>query len=152
MLLTKCLTDCTFFFLQELESIAAKRVVESLASRSELGQIRTRLQDLEDSRNKWMKKAQARGKMLQDLCTVVKRYIQDVEAEKEGAKPIIITRSVGLQVVDSAAAKKVSHIVHFYDAICLYNFYLIHLVRPFFCLFFSRPIKTDKAIEFCPNP
>ena len=94
--------------MQELESIAAKRVVESLASRSELGQIRTRLQDLEDSRNKWMKKAQARGKMLQDLCTVVKRYIQDVEAEKEGAKPIIITRSVGLQVVDSAAAKKVS--------------------------------------------
>merc|ERR1719295_2212880 len=92
---------------KELESIAAKRVVESLASRSELGQIRTRLQDLEDSRNKWMKKAQARGKMLQDLCTVVKRYIQDVEAEKEGAKPIIITRSVGLQVVDSAAAKKV---------------------------------------------
>ena len=96
------------FSLQELESIAAKRVVESLASRSELGQIRTRLQDLEDSRNKWMKKAQARGKMLQDLCTVVKRYIQDVEAEKVGAKPIIITRSVGLQVVDAAAAKKVS--------------------------------------------
>merc|ERR1719204_574352 len=92
---------------KELESIAAKRVVESLASRSELGQIRTRLQDLEDSRNKWMKKAQARGKMLQDLCTVVKRYIQDVESEKEGAKPIIITRSVGLQVVDAAAAKKV---------------------------------------------
>ena len=86
MLLPKCLMDCTFF-LQELESIAAKRVVESLASRSELGQIRTRLQDLEDSRNKWMKKAQARGKMLQDLCTVVKRYIQDVESEKEGAKP-----------------------------------------------------------------
>ena len=98
------------FFLQELESIAAKRVVESLASRSELGQIRTRLQDLEDSRNKWMKKAQARGKMLQDLCTVVKRYIQDVESEKEGAKPIIITRSVGLQVVDAAAAKKVSQV------------------------------------------
>ena len=108
------------FSLQELESIAAKKVVESLASRSELGQIRTRLQDLEDSRNKWMKKAQARGKMLQDLCTVVKRYIQDVEAEKEGAKPIIITRSVGLQVVDAAAAKKVSQI----DAISLILFLL----------------------------
>ena len=64
--------------MQELESIAAKRVVENLASRSELGQIRTRLQDLEDSRNKWMKKAQARGKMLQD--------IQDLRKEIEDLK------------------------------------------------------------------
>ena len=68
---------CTFF-LQELESIAAKRVMENLASPSELGQIRTRLQDLEDSRNKWMKKAQARGKMLQD--------IQDLRKEIEDLK------------------------------------------------------------------
>merc|ERR1719282_2299592 len=52
-----------------------------------------------------MKKAQARGKMLQDLVTVVKRYIQDVESEKKNAKPIIITRSVGLQVVDNNLKK-----------------------------------------------
>ena len=52
-----------------------------------------------------MKKAQARGKMLQDLVTVVKRYIQDVEGEKNKAKPIIITRSVGLQVVDNNVKK-----------------------------------------------
>ena len=97
------------FILQELESIAAKRVVESLASWSELGQIRTRLQDLEDSRNKWMKKAQARGKMLQDLCTVIERYIQDVESEKEGAKPRSFQEfQDSLQVVDAAAWKIIS--------------------------------------------
>ena len=91
--------------MQELESIATKKLLEGLQANSELGDLRGRIQDLEESKNKWMKKAQARGKMLQDLVTVVKRYIQDVESEKVKAKPIIITRSVGLQVVDSTAKK-----------------------------------------------
>ena len=97
-----------------MESIAAKRVIEGLQARSDLGDLRSRVQDLEESKNKWMKKAQARGKMLQDLVTVVKRYIQDVESEKKNAKPIIITRSVGLQVVDNNLKKVRSDLLNLF--------------------------------------
>ena len=48
---------------------------------------------------KWKRKMQALQKMCQDLNTVMKRYITDVQKEKNQAAPIKITRSVGLQVI-----------------------------------------------------
>ena len=40
---------------------------------------------------------QSLQKMCQDLSTVMRRYITDVQKEKEQVAPIKITRSVGLQ-------------------------------------------------------
>ena len=45
---------------------------------------------------------------MQDLCTVIERYIQDVESEKEGAKPRSLQEfQDSLQVVDAAAWKTI---------------------------------------------
>ena len=41
---------------------------------------------------------EALQKMCQDLNPVMRRYITDVQKEKEKVAPIKITRSVGLQV------------------------------------------------------
>ncbi len=46
---------------------------------------------------KWKQKMQSLQKMCQDLSTVMRRYITDVQKEKEQVAPIKITRSVGLQ-------------------------------------------------------
>jgi hypothetical protein len=53
----------------------------------------------QEMNEKWKRKMQALQKMCQDLNTVMKRYITDVQKEKNQAAPIKITRSVGLQVI-----------------------------------------------------
>ena len=88
----------------DMEDLVARKVVEVISCRSEIGELRAKCDKYEESNEKWKRKTQALQKMCQDLNTVIKRYIIDVRNKKDNPTPIKITRSVGLQV--SADQKK----------------------------------------------
>ena len=82
----------------EMEDLVARKVVEVISCRSEIGDLRAKCDKYEEMNDKWKRKTQALQKMCQDLNTVIKRYILDVKNKKDNPTPIKITRSVGLQV------------------------------------------------------
>ena len=82
----------------EIEDLVARKVVEVISCRSEIGELRAKCDKFEEMNEKWKRKTQALQKMCQDLNTVIKRYIIDVQKKKDNPSPIKITRSVGLQV------------------------------------------------------
>ena len=82
----------------EMEDLVARKVVEVISCRSEIGDLRAKCDKYEEMNDKWKRKTQALQKMCQDLNTVIKRYIVDVKNKKDNPTPIKITRSVGLQV------------------------------------------------------
>ena len=87
-------------FLQDIEDLVARILVDELAGRSEIGILRKKCDKYDRSAEKWKAKAQAFQKQLQDLNQVMKKYITDAQ-RRESTKnvvPIKITRSVGLQV------------------------------------------------------
>ena len=75
------------------------KIAESLTSRSTIGDLRRKCDAYEEDVEKWKRKTQMLQKMCQDLNTVMKRYIIDVQNKQDNPTPIKITRSVGLQVV-----------------------------------------------------
>ena len=83
---------------QDMEDLVARKVVELISCRSEIGELRGKCDKYEEMNEKWKRKTQALQKMCQDLNTVIKRYIIDVKNKKGNPTPIKITRSVGLQV------------------------------------------------------
>merc|ERR1712038_2122830 len=83
---------------EDLEELVARKVVEVISCRSEIGDLRAKCDKYEEMNDKWKRKTQALQKMCQDLNTVIKRYIVDVKNKKDNPTPIKITRSVGLQV------------------------------------------------------
>lgn len=84
----------------ELEEVVAKKMVEMISCRSEIGELRRKCDAYEESSEKWKRKTQMLTKMCQDLNTVMRRYIVDVQNKpKDKVAPIKITRSVGLQVM-----------------------------------------------------
>ena len=82
----------------EMEDLVARKVVEVISCRSEIGDLRAKCDKYEEMNDKWKRKTQALQKMCHDLNTVIKRYIIDVKNQKDNPTPIKITRSVGLQV------------------------------------------------------
>ena len=88
-----------FYYLQEMENLVADKIVEMLSSHSEVGKLRRECDSYKETNEKWKRKMAALQKMCQDLNTVMRRYITDVQKEKEKVAPIKITRSVGLQVI-----------------------------------------------------
>ena len=87
---------------QDLEELMCKKMIEVIACRSEIGEIRKKCDQQEEQVKIWKRKAQGYKKMNLDLNTVLRRYILDVQQNKTDAKPIKITRSVGLQVLDTS--------------------------------------------------
>ena len=85
--------------MQDLEEIVARKVVEVISCRSEIGELRAKCDKLEEMNETWQNTTKALQKMCQDLNTVVKRYVLDVQNKKDNPTPIKITRSVGLQVL-----------------------------------------------------
>ena len=82
-----------------MENLVADKIVEMLSSHSEVGKLRRECDGYKETNEKWKRKMAALQKMCQDLNTVMRRYITDVQKEKEKVAPIKITRSVGLQVI-----------------------------------------------------
>ena len=82
-----------------MENLVADKIVEMLSSHSEVGKLRRECDSYKETNEKWKRKMAALQKMCQDLNTVMRRYITDVQKEKEKVAPIKITRSVGLQVI-----------------------------------------------------
>ncbi len=74
-------------------------VVDKIACRSEIADLRRKCDRYAESEEKWKRKTQMLQKMCNDLNTVMRRYITDVVAKKEKVAPLKITRSVGLQVM-----------------------------------------------------
>ena len=75
------------------------KIAESLTSKSTIGDLRRKCDAYEEDVEKWKRKTQMLQKMCQDLNTVMKRYVIDVQNKQDNPTPIKITRSVGLQVV-----------------------------------------------------
>ena len=88
-----------------MEDIVARKVVEVISCRSEVGELRAKCDKYEELNEKWKRKTQALQKMCLDLNTVIRRYIIDVKNKKSNAAPIRITRSVGLQVLSDPRRK-----------------------------------------------
>lgn len=95
---------------QDLEKIVEQKVVEMISCRSEIGVLRAKCDKLEEMNETWKSTTKTYQKMCQDLNTVVKRYVLDVQNKKENPTPIKITRSVGLQVLgDQRPRVPISH-------------------------------------------
>ena len=76
-----------------------EKISEFILARSEIGDLRRKVDSYEQENELWKKKQQLLQKMCMDLNTVMKRYIVDKQnATKDKVAPIKITRSVGLQV------------------------------------------------------
>ena len=85
--------------LQQLENVVTEKISEIISARSEIGDLRRKVDSYEQENERWKKKQQLLQKMCMDLNTVMKRYIVDKQnSTKDKVAPIKITRSVGLQV------------------------------------------------------
>ncbi len=86
---------------QELENLVARSVCEVMSGRSEIGILRQRVDLLEDNVSRWKDKAQSLAKQVKDVTAVINKFNVDTRAaQATGARvePVVITRSVGLQV------------------------------------------------------
>lgn len=83
---------------EDLEELVARKVIEVISCHSEIGDLRSKCDKLEHMNESFKTTTKALQKMCKDLDTVVKRYASDIQNKKDKATPIIITRSVGLQV------------------------------------------------------
>lgn len=85
---------------RHLEELVASKMIETVANRSEIGQLRRQVDSFNDSIKMWRTRANALDKQRSALFTVIKTYVLDLKAEKENRNvaPVRITRSVGLQV------------------------------------------------------
>ena len=87
------------FLFQQLENVVTEKISEIISARSEIGDLRRKVDSYEQENERWKKKQQLLQKMCMDLNTVMKRYIVDKQnSTKDKVAPIKITRSVGLQV------------------------------------------------------
>ena len=85
--------------LQQLENVVTEKISEIISARSEIGDLRRKVDSYEQENERWKKKQQLLQKMCMDLNTVMKRFIVDKQnSTKDKVAPIKITRSVGLQV------------------------------------------------------
>jgi len=85
---------------EQLENVVTEKISEIISARSEIGDLRRKVDSYEQENERWKKKQQLLQKMCMDLNTVMKRYIVDKQnSTKDKVAPIKITRSVGLQVV-----------------------------------------------------
>jgi len=83
---------------EDLEDLVSRKVIEVISCHSEIGDLRSKCDKLEHMNESFKTTTKALQKMCKDLDTVVKRYASDIQNKKDKATPIIITRSVGLQV------------------------------------------------------
>ena len=89
----------------DLEEMIESKMIELIKDRTEIGQLRKKVDSYEAKVEKWQARAQALSKQCTDLGTVMKKYITDVKNKpRDGARvtPVKITRSVGLQVMTAA--------------------------------------------------
>ena len=85
--------------MQQLENVVTEKIAEIISARSEIGDLRRKVDSYEQENERWKKKQQLLQKMCMDLNTVMKRFIVDKQnSTKDKVAPIKITRSVGLQV------------------------------------------------------
>ena len=85
--------------MQQLENVVTEKIAEIISARSEIGDLRRKVDSYEQETERWKKKQQLLQKMCMDLNTVMKRFIVDKQnSTKDKVAPIKITRSVGLQV------------------------------------------------------
>nr|CCX34999.1 windei [Blattella germanica] len=82
----------------EWEELIMQKLTESISERSEVGDMRQRVQTQDQMLEYWRRKAQQLQKQLKDMEMVLKRYIGDARTRKDRPIPVKITRSVGLQV------------------------------------------------------
>ena len=88
-----------------------EKIAEVISARSEIGDLRRKVDSYEQENERWKKKQQILQKMCMDLNTVMKRFIVDKQNQsKEKVAPIKITRSVGLQVSSYILPYRVSRI------------------------------------------
>ena len=78
--------------------MVTNKIAETVAARSVIGDLRRKCDKYEGDVDKWKRKTQMLQKMCQDLNTVMRKYIIDVQNKNDNPTPIKITRSVGLQV------------------------------------------------------
>jgi len=94
----------------ELENILSVKMVEMMTNKSEMGKLRQQCDSYRDIMEKWKKRAEALRKQCADLSTVMRKYIVDTKNKpKEKVRPVLITRSVGLQVM-SAEQRRAQHL------------------------------------------
>ena len=97
----------------DIEDLVARKVVELISCRSEIGEFRAKCDKFEESNEKWKKETETLQKMCQDLNTVIKRYIIDVRNKQDNPTTIKITRSFGLQVAaDQRKHMPIMHVQH----------------------------------------
>lgn len=91
---------------KDLEEMIESKMIEIMANRSEIGQLRQKVDSFQAKIDKWQQKAQALSKQNMDLGTVMKKYITDSKNRpKDRVTPVKITRSVGLQVMTADQRK-----------------------------------------------
>ena len=86
---------------RDLEDMIQSKMVEILTNRSEIGDLRQKVDSYQKTVEKWQARAQALSKQCTDLGTVMKKYITDKKNKPGGSRvvPVKVTRSVGLQVM-----------------------------------------------------
>ena len=91
---------------KDLEEMIESKMIEIMANKSEIGQLRQKVDSFQAKIDKWQQKAQALSKQNMDLGTVMKKYITDSKNRpKDRVTPVKITRSVGLQVMTADQRK-----------------------------------------------
>ena len=83
-----------------MEDFVSQAFVETLTSRSTIGELRMKVDRCETVIEAWKKKSQALKKQCLDLNHVLRRFITDKNENITigVVEPVKITRSVGLQV------------------------------------------------------
>ena len=77
-------------------------MIEMMTNKSEMGKLRQQADSMNSLIDKWKKRAEGLRKQCTDLSTVMRKYIVDTKNKpKDKVRPVMITRSVGLQVVSS---------------------------------------------------
>ena len=86
---------------RDLEELVAAKMLEAVANRTEIGQLRRQVDTFAATIETWKSRAAALTKQCSDLGTVMKKYVLDSRAAKgnRSVVPVRITRSVGLQVL-----------------------------------------------------
>ena len=91
---------------RDLEDMIQSKMIEILTNRSEIGDLRQKVDSYQKTVEKWQARAQALSKQCTDLGTVMKKYITDKKNRpSERVVPVKITRSVGLQVMTTEQRK-----------------------------------------------
>merc|ERR1719474_299797 len=91
---------------KELEDLIQTKMIELITNKSEIGELRKKVDSYQAKVEKWQQRAQALSKQCTDLGTVMKKYITDSKNKpKDKVTPVKITRSVGLQVVTADQRK-----------------------------------------------